>query len=136
RAAVLGAAGLAVDERPAPPGERARAEVRVTASDRDGNADAGLASALAQALVDAGLPAAPGRRSRGECRDECVGVSVRKTDTGGFMIEVRARGELALELVRVDPGASSFDRVHALAIEVELLAARAHPPRGRRARSV
>jgi len=135
-AALLVGSHPAIHERAPLVSERPRAAVRVTASDPDGGADAGLASALAQALVDAGVPAAPEHRSPGECRDECVAVSVRKTESGGFLIEVRARGDLALELMRLDPGASAFDRVHALAIEVELLAARAHPARVRHARSV
>jgi hypothetical protein len=118
----------------APAGEGARADLRVTAADASGGADAGLASALAQALVDAGLPAAPDRGAPGDCRNECVHVSVRKTEDRGFVIEVRGRGDLALEPVRPDPNASPFDQVHALAIEVELLAERMHAPRRRHAR--
>jgi len=115
--------------------DRARADVRVTAADAGGDADPGLASALAQALVDAGLPAAPERGTSDDCRDDCVRVSVRKTDDRGFVIEVRARGgDSALAPVRLDPTASSFDQVHALAIEVELLAGRVHPARRRHAR--
>jgi len=109
---------------PPPVGEGARADLRVTAIDAAGGADAGLASALAQALVDAGLPAAPERGAPGDCRNECVHVSVRKTEDRGFVIEVRGQGDAALEPVRPDPSASPFDQVHALAIEVELLAER------------
>jgi hypothetical protein len=118
----------------APAGEGARADLRVTATDAAGGADAGLASALAQALIDAGLPAAPDRGAPGDCRNECVRVSVRKTEDRGFVIELSGRGDLALAPVRPDPTASSFDQVHALAIEVELLAERMRAPRRRHAR--
>ncbi|HMF42548.1 MAG TPA: hypothetical protein VKQ32_17875, partial [Polyangia bacterium] len=114
--------------------DRMRADVRVIAADQGGGADPGLASALAQALVDAGLSAAPEHRPPDDCRDECMRVSVRKTEDRGFLIEVRTRGDSAAAPVRLDPTASSFDQVHALAIEVELLAGQMHPSRRRHAR--
>jgi hypothetical protein len=99
-------------------------EVRVSAGPNDGS-ETGLANALAQALVDAGLPA---RRSFGEpagsCREGCVLVSVREAGPDRFLLEVRAEHQVAQAPVRLAPSDTSFDRVHALAIEVELLAER------------
>jgi hypothetical protein len=105
-------------------GERPRADLRVTATDAAGAADVGLAEALARTLAEAGLTASPEHRRPDDCGDECVRVSVRKTDEHRFLIEVRGRGEVVRAPVRLARAASSFDQLHALAIEAELLTER------------
>jgi len=112
-----------------PAAARPRADIRVTVTDVGGAADVGLADALARTLAEAGLTASPAHRPSGDCGDECVQVSVRKLDEHGFLVEVRARREVARAPVRLAPTASSFDQVHALAIEAELLTERVRPPR-------
>ncbi len=110
-----------------------RADIRVAVTDEGGAADVGLADALARTLAEAGLTASPAHRRSGDCGDECVYVSVRKLPERGFVVEVRARREVARAPVRLLPSASPFDQVHALAIEAELLAERVRPPRRKQA---
>ncbi len=117
----------------APPAAAARppADIRVTVTDVGGATDAGLADALARTLAEAGLTASPAHRRSDDCADECVYVSVRKLEDRGFLVEARARRAVARMPVTLGPTASSFDQVHALAIEAELLAERVRPPRRR-----
>jgi hypothetical protein len=112
-----------------PSAARPRADIRVTVTDVAGAADVVLADALARTLAEAGLTASPAHRPSGDCGDECVHVSVRKLAEHGFLVEVRARREVARAPVRLAATASSFDQVHALAIEAELLTERVTPPR-------
>jgi hypothetical protein len=107
-------------------------EVRVTASDGGGTADQALARELTQALADVNLPAgAPGATSA--CRDDCLDVSVRRTSPDQFLVEVRSHRKAAEASVQLAPLASPFDRAHALAVQIELLADRTQTPRRRRA---
>ena len=129
--AILLAALLA--SAPSDAAARPRADIRVTVTDGGGAADVGLADALARTLAEAGLTASPAHRLSGDCDDECVHVSVRKLEERGFLVEVRAHGEVARAPVRLAPAASSFDQVHALAIEAELLTERVRPPRRKHA---
>jgi hypothetical protein len=110
-------------------GPRRSPEVEVKVSDVDGSADGGLAHALAQALIDAGLPARPAVDEGTICRLPCLRVTVRRTSEDLFVVEVR-NGEQRTETpLRLDPSASSFDRAHALAVAVELAADRPRPTR-------
>jgi hypothetical protein len=109
-------------------GEGPLLQVRVTASDSGGADDRGLASALSQALVDAGLAAQPSDRV---CPERCLRVTVRKTPQDLFLVEVRSRDQVAETSLHLDPSASPFDRAHALAVQVELLADQARSPRRR-----
>ncbi|HET6148083.1 MAG TPA: hypothetical protein VFH68_11185 [Polyangia bacterium] len=112
----------------------ARLEVRVTAAAPGGGADledAGLSGALAQALIDAGLPATRAHDSGAPCHEGCLSVRVQRTAARRFVVEVRAPGDSARAQLQLAAGASSFDLAHALAIEVEVLSARTHARRRR-----
>jgi hypothetical protein len=111
-------------------------ELRVSASDLHGVEDRGLAHALSQALADVGLPADPATEASGRCRARCVRVSVRRAAEDLFVVEVRAGEQRAAAPLRLDPATSPFDRAHALAVEVELLADRPRPGKRRRPRAV
>jgi hypothetical protein len=103
----------------------------VRASDVDGSVDGGLAHALSQALMDAGLPARSSAGGGTACRLPCLRVTVRKTSEDLFVVEVRSGDQHTSTPLRLDAAASSFDRAHALAVAVELLADR---PRAARLR--
>jgi hypothetical protein len=120
-----------------------RLEVRVTEPAARGGApdvdtdveDAGLTGALAQALVDAGLPATRARVGAADapCGDGCLRVLVQRTGAQRFVVDVRATGQSSRALVQLNASASAFDLAHALAIQVEVLADRTHAARRRTA---
>jgi hypothetical protein len=114
-------------------GARGNLELRVTAGDAGGAEDRVLATSLAQALIDAGLPATssdPGTA----CEERCLRVAVRKATPELFVVQVRSRGGQSVQTpLHLDPSASPFDQAHALAIQIEVLADRAaRAPKRRR----
>jgi len=113
-----------------------RFEVSVTAPDRSAGGDvedASLTGALAQALIDVGLPALRASDYAAPCGDGCVGVLVQRLADQRFLIEVRASAEAVRAELELGP-ASPFDVAHALAIQVEMLADRLLQRRKLRAR--
>jgi len=117
----------------------AQLEVRVTAPDPGGEAgdveDASLTGALAQALIDAGLPALRARDGGAPCRDGCLRVHVRRLAAQRFLVEVRASARSSARAqLQLGAAAAAFDVAHALAIEVEALVERTRAQRARAAR--
>jgi len=118
-AAALGA--LVTGAPPDQPGDAVFAEVSIL--NRDGGRDASAEADLARALLDAGVSIVadsfPG------CGYSCVRVVVRGDDSRQFYLEVRSSKRVARGALRLSKSASRFDQAHALAIQIELLEARA-----------
>jgi hypothetical protein len=93
--------------------------------------DVGLTNALIAALGDAGVQAIRAHGDPETCRARCLQVAVHRADPTRFIVDVRVHAVSRRLTVQLDPTAPRFDQIHALAIEVELLAerARARKPR-------
>jgi hypothetical protein len=113
-------AGFAIPLATAAADHAPRWEVQVTAMSLAGGEDAGLGNALAQALIDSGLPATRVHEGSAEC-ERCLQVTVRQVAPERFIVRANSRDAASEATVQIASVASTFDEAHALAIEVESL---------------
>jgi hypothetical protein len=102
-----------------------------TATEARESQDVALTNALIEALGDASMHAVRANDPAEACPARCLQVAVHRADPTRFIVDVRVHAARRRITVRLDPAAPRFDQIHALAIEVELLAerARARKPR-------
>lgn len=90
-----------------------------------GAKDARTEADLARALSDAGVSVSAGEVFPPSCLYSCLHVVVRGGAPSQFYLEVRNARQAVRGALRLSTSASPFDQAHALAIQIELLGARA-----------
>jgi hypothetical protein len=106
-----------------PSAEGVVAELSVLTS--GGAKDATTEADLARALSDAGVSVSAGEAFPRSCVYSCLHVVVRGGAPSQFYLEVRNARQAVRGALRLSTSASPFDQAHALAIQIELLGARA-----------